>query len=123
MQRNDVSLISRWKMQTLLAECSDYFPALPFDNRRDHNQRLRIIDCVEHAIIRRTGMRLDTDCSVEKVFTKIQDRVDRRLEGIQVACLALRLPHQAPDDDPPIIERDDADSWEIVLELAKEFET
>ena len=112
VQRKDVSLIGIWKLQTSLAESYDSFPALPFDNLRDHNKRFRVIHCVEYAIIGRSGRRLHTHSNFEKVLTKIQDCMHRRLEGKQVACLALRLPHQVPDDDPYIIERDSKSSKE-----------
>lgn len=62
------------------------------------------------------------DSNVGEVFEKVQLRMNQRLDNASIRCLKLGFPTDSADEDPYLIERDDPDTWEIFVDVAKEVE-
>ncbi|KAK3705346.1 hypothetical protein LTR37_013319 [Vermiconidia calcicola] len=63
---------------------------------------------------------VDSNTSVEDLFSKVQNRVHRRLTGQQAQVLGLRLPQHPTDTNAFDVELDDADTWRVFLDHAAE---
>jgi hypothetical protein len=60
--------------------------------------------------------------SVEELFEKVQKRMNERLDNQAIRFLQLRLPTQTTSEDSYRIQRDDPDTWEWFVEMAREVE-
>jgi hypothetical protein len=60
--------------------------------------------------------------SVEELFEKVQKRMNERLDNQAIRFLQLRLPTQTTSEDPYRIQKDDPDTWEWFLEMAREVD-
>jgi hypothetical protein len=59
------------------------------------------------------------ETSVEDLFLKIQQRMNRRLDSKEIQLLTLHLPGQADESNAYGVERNDPDTWEMFMDLLK----
>ena len=60
------------------------------------------------------------DSSIDDLFSKIQVRTTRRLASKEILSLDLRLPSQREEESDFLVEKNDPDTWEWFLDMARE---
>jgi hypothetical protein len=58
--------------------------------------------------------------SIDDLFSKIQNRMTRRLASKEILSLDLRLPSQREEENDFLVEKNDPDTWEWFLDMARE---